>query len=517
MRRVVSLYLPTWATDRIRRRAGRPPEGEPAPLDAPLVTALPDHGRRVLADVDLAARRLGIVPGMTVTRARSMAPDLQVVDADLEGDLEGLRRLALWAGKRYSPVVAADPPSGIWIDITGCAHLFDGEAPMLKDMMRRVLASGTACQVAVADTAGCAHAVARMVPSGRPSIIDAGGARKALSILPVSALRIEPGVAAELHRMGFERIEQLIAQPRAPLAKRFGRQLYKRLDQALGQVPEPIEPIFAAELPRVRRGLLEPVGTADALTQVIGDLADDIVRLMVKAGVGARRLDLYFQRVDGHVQAVRVGTATPTRDTKHITKLLAQRLDTVDPGLGIEAMTMVASLVQPMAASQVGSILTSDRRGPDLAAIVDTLANRFGARQLYRPRPYESTMPEREIRYVPAMAPPSGAGWDDDLPRPSRMINPPEPVEVMAMVPDSPPAMFIWRGKRHRVAQADGPERLHGEWWRDGGHEANNAQSVRDYFQVETTTGGRYWLFRLGDGERASSGPMKWFIHGAFA
>lgn len=446
-----------------------------------------------------------------------MAPDLQVVDADTEGDLEGLRRLALWAGKRYSPVVSADPPDGVWIDITGCAHLYDGEVPMLKDMMRRILASGTACQVAVADTAGCAHAVARMVPSGRPSIIEAGGARKALSILPVSALRIEPGMAAELHRMGFERIEQLIAQPRAPLAKRFGRQLYKRLDQALGQVPEPIEPIFAAELPRVRRGLLEPIGTADALTQVIGDLADDIVRVMVKAGVGARRLDLYFQRVDGHVQAVRVGTATPTRDTKHITKLLAQRLDTVDPGLGIEAMTMVASLVQPMAASQVGSILTSDRRGPNLAAIVDTLANRFGARQLYRPQPHESTMPEREIRYVSALAPSSGAGWDDDLPRPSRMINPPEPVEVMAMVPDHPPAMFIWRGKRHRVAQADGPERLHGEWWRDGGHEADNAQSVRDYFQVETTTGGRYWLFRLGDGERASSGPMKWFIHGAFA
>lgn len=513
MRRIVSIHLPTWSTDRIRRKAGGRPETE-AP---PLATALPEHGRRVIAAVDESARRLGISPGMTVTRARSLAPELEVVDADPDGDLDGLRRLALWAGKRYSPIVAPDPPDGIWLDITGCAHLFEGEKPLLKDILRRVTGSGMACQLAVADTAGCAHAVARCVPSGRPSIIEPGATRAALSILPVSALRIEPGVAVELRRMGFERVEQLIAAPRAPLAKRFGRQLHRRLDQALGQISEPIDPIFPAEMPRVRRGLLEPIATADAFAQVIGDLAADIVAAMTKAGTGARRLDLHFHRVDGHTQAVRVGTAKPTREARHIAKLLCQRIEAVDPGMGVEAMTLLAPLVQPMGAAQVGSMLTSDRRGPDLAAIVDTLANRLGSRSLYRTQPREGTMPEREVRDVPALATQGGSGWDDDLPRPSRMISPPEAVEVMAMLPDHPPAMFIWRGSRHRVAQADGPERLHGEWWREAGHEADTPYAVRDYFQVETTTGGRYWLFRLGDGQRAATGPMRWFIHGAFA
>jgi protein ImuB len=317
--------------------------------------------------------------------------------------------------------------------------------------------------------------------------------------------------------MGFERVEQLTAAPRAPLAKRFGRQLYKRLDQALGQIAEPIDPIFPEELPRVRRGLLEPIATADAFTQVIADLAGDITVAMTKTGVGARRLDLHFERIDGLNQAIRIGTATATRDPRHMAKLLCQKIETVDPGLGVEAMTLMASLVQPMGAEQVGSILVGDRKGPDLAAIVDTLANRFGARRLYRSEPRESTMPEREVCDVPALAKPSGMRWADDLPRPSRMIVPPEAVTVMAMMPDHPPAMFVWRGKRHRVAQADGPERLHGEWWREAGHEAATPYSVRDYFQIETTTGGRYWLFRLGDGEHAASGPMKWFIHGAFA
>ena len=510
--RVVSLFLPTWATDRMRRMAG----GSSEVAGPPLVTALPDHGRRVVAAADAAARQFGIAPGMTVTRARSLAPDLEVADADPEGDVDGLRRLALWAGRRYSPVVSPDPPDGIWLDITGCAHRYDGEKPLLKDLLRRVTASGMSCQVAVADTAGCAHAVARHVPSGRPTIVEPGATRAALSILPVSALRIEPGVVDELRRMGFERVEQLIAAPRAPLAKRFGRFLHRRLDQALGQLPEPIEAVFPAEVPRARRGLLEPIVTAEAIAQVIGDLAADVAAELTRVGKGVRSLDLHFHRVDGHRQAVRVGTATATRDPRHLAKLLCQRIEAVEPGLGIEAMTLVAPLVQPLEAAQAGSVLAGER-GPDLAAIVDALANRFGARRLYRAEPRESGMPERAVGGVPALSPPAGLAWEDDLPRPSRMIVPPEPVEVMAMLPDHPPAMFVWRGRRHRVSRADGPERLHGEWWREAGHEADTPYAVRDYFQVETATGGRYWLFRLGDGERVATGPMRWFIHGAFA
>lgn len=465
----------------------------------------------------MAARRQGITPGMTVTRARSLAPELVVIDAEPEDDLAGLKRLALWAARRYSPLVAVDPPDGLWIDITGCAHRFDGEVPLLKDILRRIAASGMAVQVAVADTAGCAHAVARHVPSGRPNVIEPGKTRTALAILPVHALRIEPGIADDLRRMGFERVEQLIVAPRAPLAKRFGKQLYKRLDQALGQIPEPIEPIVPPSVPRVRRGLLEPIMTADAFIQVIGDLVDDLIARLTNEGAGARRLDLFFERVDGHFQSIRVGTAAPTRDPGHLRKLLSAKVETVDPGLGVEAMTLIAPLIEPLGPRQGEGLIAAGRRGPDLAALVDALANRFGQRRLYRATPKASIMPEREIELVAPLARADAAGWDDDLPRPARMLLSPEPIEVTAMLPDHPPAMFVWRGKRHRVAQADGPERLHGEWWREAGHEAAMPFAVRDYFQVETTTGSRYWIFRQGDGESPATGPMRWFVHGAFA
>jgi protein ImuB len=516
MRRVVSLYLPGWSTDRLRRQsAASPAEGPGLDPDRPLATALPDHGRKLVAAVDARARALGIHPGMTVTKARSLAPELLVVDADPEGDLAALRRLALWAG-RYSPVVSPDPPGGIWIDITGCTPLFGSERALLKDLHRRVARAGFAVQLAVADTPGCAHAVARHVPAGRPVTIEPGEQRAAMALLPVAALRLDTGIVEGLRRLGFERVEQLIETPRGPLARRFGRTLHRRLDQALGYAPEAIEPIFAPSVPRCRRSLLEPIATAEAFAQVTGDLVGELVGELVAMGHGARRLDLLFHRVDGRLQAVRIGTAAPSRDPAHLSKLLCARIEQVEPGLGIEAMTLVAPLTEPLAAAQA-DLARAGRMEADLGALVDALANRFGQRSLHRATPFPSGMPERSVACVPALERARGRRWPDDLPRPGRLLDPPQPVQVTAMLPDHPPAMFVWGRKRYRVARADGPERLHGEWWREGGHEADQPYSVRDYFQVEVEGGGRYWLFRLGDGERAATGPMRWFIHGAFA
>lgn len=452
---------------------------------------------------------------MTVTRARSLAPELTVLDADPEGDLAALRRLALWCG-RYSPFVAPDPPDGVWLDITGCAQLFDSERALLKDLHRRVASAGYALQIAAADTAGCAHAVARHVPAGRPVTIEPGDQRKAMVLLPIASLRLEPAVVEGLRKLGFERVEQLIGTPRGPLARRFGRALHRRLDQALGHAGEGIEPVFPPHVPRCRRGLLEPISTPEAFAQVIGDLTMDLGEQLVRMGHGARRLDLYFHRVDGHCQAVRIGTAAPSRDPKHLAKLLAARIDQIEPGLGIEAMALVAPLTESLGGSQT-DLDRAGRREADIGALVDALANRFGHASLHRAAPLPGGMPERSVAEMPALGRGNGRRWAGDLPRPGRLIDPPQPIQVTAMLPDHPPAMFVWGRKRYRVIQADGPERLHGEWWRDAGHEASTPYSVRDYFQVEVEGGGRYWLFRLGDGERAATGPMRWFLHGAFA
>lgn len=483
--------------------------------DRPFATVIPDHGRRVIAAADAAARAAGVEAGMTMTKARTLAPDLVIADSDLEADLAGLERLALWATRRYTPLVAVDPPAGLWLDITGCEGLFDGEVPLLKDLHRRIARSGLSVQLALADTPGCAHAVARHVPAGRPVVIDPGGQRRALGLLPLAALRFEPIMVRGLKRLGFERIEQLLDAPRGPLAKRFGLILHRRLDQALGQAPEALVPVVARDTVQARRSLMEPIATADALARVIRDLAGDVAGQLATRGAGARRLDLFCHRVDGEVQALRVGTAAPSREAAHLAKLLGQRIESIEPGFGIETMRLCVSLDEQLGASQA-SLADEERRAADLGQLIDTLANRFGGRCLYRASPRPSSMPERTVGARPALAPHDERAWSADLPRPGRLIEPPEPVDATAMLPDHPPAMFVWRRRRYRVVQADGPERLHGEWWRDRGHEADRPYAVRDYFQVEVEGGARYWLFRLGDGERPASGPMRWFIHGAF-
>lgn len=484
---------------------------------APLVTAMVDHGRRIVAAADRHARGAGIIPGMTITRARTYAPVLTIIDADPAGDSEGLRRLGLWAARRYSPVVATDPPNGILLDITGCAVLFGSEKALLKDLHRRVAGAGYDVQIAVADTAGAAHAVARQVPAGRPVTIEPGQHGKALALLPIDALRLTPDTVDGLARLGFDRIEQLVAAPRAPIVRRFGPSVHLRLDQALGLRAEPLEPLYPDALPHSRRGLLEPIMTADAMATVIGDLLADVIDQLDRVGLGARRLDCHFHRVDGHLQAIRVGTAMPSRDAPHLAKLLGAKIETIDPGLGIEAMTLVVPLADRMTPDQASCLARAGDAGPDIGPLVDALANRFGRRHLYRTTPHPSIMPERSVACIAPLAAQGGARWPDAVPRPSRMLRSPEPVDVIAMLPDSPPAQFTWRGRRYKVAQADGPERLHGEWWREAGSEAKIALSVRDYFQVETTQGQRYWLFRLGDGSDPASGPMQWFLHGAFA
>lgn len=123
--------------------------------EVPFITAMQDGNQRVIAAVDEAARRLKLRPGMTIAHAQSLVPDLHIHDAQPFADEEGLARLALWC-TRYSPVVATDPPQGIFIDIAGAAHLFKGEAALLQDLKQRLAESKVGAKVAVADTPGCA-------------------------------------------------------------------------------------------------------------------------------------------------------------------------------------------------------------------------------------------------------------------------------------------------------------------------------------------------------------------------
>ncbi len=457
---------------------------------------------------DQAALERRLYPGMAATQARALVEDLIVQDLDPVADALALEQLALWALRRYAPVVAADPPDGLVLDVTGATHRYGGDAGLLSDLIARTAEVGLDARVAMADTWGAAHALARH--RARPSILCGPGER-ALASLPTGALRLPSDMVEALARLGIDTVGEIEAKPRAPLALRFGPELTRRLDQAYGRTPEPITPVDAPELIKAHRVFAEPIGAPETLARYTLKLVETLCAELEARALGATRVDLRFERVDNRIEAVRVGTARPVRDIGRLTRLLCDKIETVDPGLGVEVMVLSAPVVQPLDwSSRPGDLTAPAER--DVADLVDQLTNRLGRSRLYRLAPAQSDVPERSIRKLAPTAPPVAETWARRWPRPSRLLARPEAIEAVALLPDQPPVAFSWRGVRHRVRRADGPERIFGEWWRRDGE----IDAVRDYFQLEDEAGARFWVYRRGDGEQAATGDLSWWLHGLF-
>jgi len=470
-----------------------------------------DGARRIVTAVNRPAEQAGLRVGMPLAKAHALVPGLATMNAAPAADAAALTRLALWALRHYAPIVAADPPDGLVIDTTGTDRLHGGEARLLTGLVNRLAASGITARAAIAGTLGVAHAAARFL-ADPVRVVPPGAEGEAVADLPVAALRIDPRTAAGLSLLGFGSIGSLRAVPRAPLVLRFGAELGLRLDQLDGRVAEPAEPVRDPALVTVRRAFGEPIGAAETIARYTGLLVHDLCRGLERRGLGARRLDLLFHRVDSGLQAIRVGTALPVRDERRLTRLLCDRIETVDPGFGIEAMELAATLAEPLCGRQMAGLIPGEEEA-DIAGLVDLIANRIGARRLYRLAPVESDVPERSVRRIAPLAPGDAAGWPERWPRPARLLARPEPIEVMALLPDHPPAAFTWRGVRRVVKRADGPERVFGEWWKRDAERA----AVRDYFAVEDEAGERFWVFRSGEEEAAANGQGRWFLHGIFA
>ncbi|HTZ35028.1 MAG TPA: DNA polymerase Y family protein [Stellaceae bacterium] len=522
--------------------------------ELPFATVVTANGRQLVATVNPAAAAKGIASGTPLADALSFLPGLLTRAAEPAEDVAALRRLTEWCG-RYSPWTAPDGEDGIKIEITGSAHLWGGEAELAADLSRRLARQAIAHRLAIADTLGAAWAMARLADDdAAPAIVAPEKTRDALAPLPVAALRLDPVLVQGLYRVGLRRVGEVMAMPRDALARRFGEAVARRLDQALGDLPEPLSPLGETPARRVRLSFAEPIAEPADLCRAIERLARDLVPRLAREGLGARRLQLGFHRVDGRVERIAIGTARPTRDPAHLAALLKARLDTVDPGFGIEDAILAAFAVEKLPAEQIEAPLPA-RRNPrpdppagesgrdaaggdltaraNLAPLFDRLGARLGLAAVARLEARASHIPERAsvaIALGEGDKPPRPPRGEEDRtrgtsgpieapqkpPRPVRLFAPPEPVDAFWVLPDDPPFRFVWRRRPHRVVVADGPERIAEEWWRANGPAAAawSPDAIRDYYRVEDETGRRFWLFRAG---LPGDPPPRWFVHGVFA
>lgn len=492
------------------------------------------HGFAITA-VNGEAARLGIEPGISLADARAAHPGLLSRPAEPEKDRIALLKLARWAG-RYGPNRHVDGKDGLWIDITGVAHLFGGEEALLDDMVQRLQSFGIAVQAGLADTLGAAHALARFgCPPGAAWVMSPiMETREAIASLPVEALRLDPSCVLLLKRLGLKRIGQLYDIPRDSVARRFrssdvASAVLVRLDQALGVAEEPRKPMQPLPVLSVTRAFAEPLISSEALEAFTGELAAELAAALAEKDLGARVLRLTFYRADGTAGSIAAAMSTPSHDARHMLALLKEKFPDMDAGFGVDLLRLDAVRAGESGATQ--KRFTAGEGSPfrHPSELVDRLVNRFGNAAITVLRPNGSHIPERaEVRLsaldvlaaesssrVSSYAPPWP--YPKRLERPAFLLARPEPIEVTAGVPADPPKSFIWRRVERRVVRAEGPERIAPEWWLSLDDEKKKPRT-RDYYRIEDQKGAMYWVFRHGlyEGEDTSERPS-WFLHGLFA
>ncbi|GAA3999680.1 DNA polymerase Y family protein [Sphingomonas humi] len=517
-RRICSLWLPNLAIERWANGSAAPeacPEQRRREaLARPLVLTVEGrHGQLIHAVTPAAAGR-GAAPGARLADARALDPALEAEAADVAGEAAWLRAAARWAS-RWSPLVEVDGADALWLDVTGVAHLFGGEAALLADIEARFAAMAVSTRAAIAPTAGAAWALARYGRGARLASPDE--LARILAPLPVAALRLSPQATHMLVRLGLKQVGDLAGVPRKSLARRFPKDEHPldALDRALGRKPEPLTPLPDDPPPRALLPIKEPVvhpeAPAEALRQLVPRLADELERRKL----GARHLLLTAFRVDGSVGEVQVATSIPSREPGHLHRLLSGVLERqgIDPGFGIDAFALEVRWWEGLDSAQE-ALLGTPSGEVAVAALIDRLSVRLGAARVRRPVAVQSHLPERAAGWTQGIDAPPAAAADthpqaDD---PTRLLDSPEEIAVLYATPEGLPRRFVWRRKVHDIARAQGPRRVSPEWWRE-----RSSARLRDYYKVEDAAGVRFWIFREGVVGDGRGGAPAWFVHGLFA
>jgi protein ImuB len=492
----------------------------------PSVVVAKENNALLIYALDEIAVRCGLETRLPLANARAICPELTVFDADEVADAKTLDDIADWCD-RFTPLVALDPPHGLFLDITGCAHLFGGEASLLQTISRALKKQGFVVSAAIAPTSICARTLTRHA-HGR--IVGDGDEAEAVKPLPVSTLGADEAITRGLRRAGLKTIGDVAARAPYEITARFGGRFTTLLAHALGQGDAPISPRKPLPDYIAEKRFAEPVATDGVIAITLSQLAHMLVASMDKQGKGARRLEASFFRTDGAVRAIVVDTGQPVTKPQVIDRLFRERLealnDPLDPGFGFDLIRLSASRTE-IVVQQQRDLDANVHDNDKLADLIDRIAARIGGKRVIVHLPQDTHIPERAVLAASAqhhLAAAAEAAWparaEGEPPlRPLRLFERPEPIKVpFATVPDGPPHHFTWRRAVHAVVRSEGPERIAMEWWKQDGKVL-----TRDYFRIEDQAGLRFWIFRdglygselvTGEGKPA---PANWFVHGLFA
>ncbi|HKU64774.1 MAG TPA: DNA polymerase Y family protein [Rhizomicrobium sp.] len=506
-RRILALWFPRLPADRFIRKNG-------GPFEAPLAVSLKTGNALQVHALEKRASRLGLCKGQPLANARAMVQPLKVVPADERADAALLENIADWCD-RFTPLVSLDAPDGLFLDITGAAHLFGGEAVLLTMVIRRISEQGLTVRGAIAGTSLAARALARFQSR---AIVPPGGEGQAMAPLSILALDCDDKNLRALRHAGLKTVGMVAERLSSELSERLGKSFVTRLKIMLGAEEQPLQPRRPLPDLMAEQRFADPIVTQDAIAASLFSLAVSLSEILERQGRGARRLEAAFFRADGKVERIAIRTGEGLRDPKIILRLLNQKLDALadplDPGFGFDVIRLEALLAEETKPVTI-SFDSGENARQQILFLIDRLSARFGDTRVQRFVSQDSHIPEAAAAAIPALEHDFREGdWalkrqaGDPPRRPLRLLERPEEIRVPASeFPEGPPKRFRWRRAQFDVHRAEGPERIAMEWWRSAG-------LTRDYFRVETQDGQRFWLYR--DGLHGPSVP-RWYLQGIFS
>ncbi len=360
-----------------------------------------------------------------------------------------------------------------------------------------------------------------------------------LSPLPIAALRVPADTVELLASLGIHTIAQLAMLPRDQLSSRFGPELLLRLDQATGACDEALVACQQTPAAIAERLLEYPLWRRDGIRQVLQELIRQVCGQVADRGQGILQLNCRLEVQAGSAVQIPVGLYQPSAQADHLLGLVDLQLERLRLREPVIALQVTATATDRLEVRQLGiadfglGIADWDERRREVAHLVDRLSSRLGREAVLVPRLLADAVPECACRLEPMTSvrlkkaqrkrasKSSAASRKKETRKKSFSGNParsnqpparplwlePQPIAltVTAILPDGPPIRFCWAGNSFDVAEWWGPERIETSWWRK--HEPRRVR--RDYYQVETTSGQRFWLFRRRDDDR-------WFLHGEF-
>ena len=456
--------------------------------EVPVAVAYSHKNAQCIDCCNQSAKAWGVDPLMSVSTALAICPNLTVLTKNVQQEQQLLQQLALIA-YRFSPEIIIDT-DGLWLDLSGCAQLFNGYNRLLKKLYTQL------CRQSVNATSGVGKSpmAAKLLCSTKfhQYLPDSGEIQCALMTTALNTLPSTNKQQQNFKQLGLTTIGDLLALPRPALSQRFNSELMDTLQQLQGDKPCLLTRFKPAN--EFHSAVQNPQGlySKESLLFPMKTLLQRLYQYLMARQCYSRKLVWRFEPLLGKHQFMTVRLSGSNHSGSSLLSLSRIQLERLELPSSIEQVSLFCDQFTAMPGLSFDLFGDQMSLQENTAELIDNLNARLGAEALSRPTINTEHLPELagNIGAIDQSSDPEQQPGQTQ--KPLWLLPKPAPIKLHNQ-------QLYWRKPLTIVS---GPERLCGNWWQ--------SEQQRDYYLACDSKGARYWIFRESTNKR-------WFVHGIFA